>query len=403
MIYAFEDCQLDFATQGPGIPYPDFYILGSGASFHGCMLRTYMDGKGYRLVLAGSNNTFEGGTMNEPPVTANVNDCGLCPTPIFKNVIMYYAGGILGSSNYGVTIAGRVPGPSNGMGVDPVYFGNTYLLIDPYGIDLLYKFTYHTNYERTIALGGPSVIHTDKKTWTGYFKLPNASDTSLLRKDDIILTSNLPYQDQFSWISSTTYPVGFVQRIAHDTVWLRNLACGINEGMRLPLYSDYYVMTTAPFTGDIAAGSNTINHVQGRLPAVGDRPDMPMMATGTFVSAVDTAAKAIRLSTSNTSGKSFPDHTFINGYPTVEMHSCYDLPTLAKQHKSLIGGSVFYLHELANPKVHEPNYLLGGTIIAQYRNFNTLIGGDSTWHPLRFEPVTSSPPPAYQAPNKGNN
>jgi hypothetical protein len=400
---SFEDCQLDFATQQAGIPYPDFYIVGSGASFHGCMLRTYMDGKGYRLVLAGNSNTFDGGTMNEPPVTVNLNGCGLCPTPLFRNVIMYYGGGLLGSSNYGVTTPGRVPAPSNIMGTDPVYYGNTYVFLDPYGLDLAYRFVYNTGYERTIALGGPCILHIDKNSWTGYFKLPDAADTSLLRKDDILLTAYLPYQDQFSGIAATTYPVGFVQRIDHDTVRLRNLACGINEGMRLTVYADYYVMATAPFTGDIAAGSNTITHVQGRFPAVGDRPDIPMVSTGTHVTAIDTAAKTIRLSTTNTSGKSFPDHTFINGYPTVEMHSCYDLPTLMKYHKTLIGGSTFYLHELANPKVHEPNYLLGGNIIAQYRNLNTLVGGDSTWHPLKFEPVNSSRPPAYQSPSTGNN
>ncbi|HTR30425.1 MAG TPA: glycosyl hydrolase family 28-related protein [Puia sp.] len=400
---SFEDCQLDFATQAPGIPYPDFYVIGSGASFHGCILRTYMDGKGYRLVLAGNSDTYEGGTMNEPPVVANLNDCGLCPTPLFRNVIMYYAGGILGSSNYGVTMPGRVPGPSNIIGVDPVYYGNTYLFLDPYGVDLAYRYTYNTGFERTIALGSPCIIHTDKKTWTGYFKLRNAADTGLLRKDDIILTAYLPYQDQFRQILSTTYPVGFVQRIGHDTVWLRNLAYGIREGMQLPVWSDYYVMAKAPFTGDVAAGSNAITHVQGRFPFVGDRPDMPMLATGAYVTAVDTGAKTIFLSTPNTSGRSFADYTFINGYPAVEMHSCYDLPTLVKYHKTLIGGSTFYLHELVNPKVHEPNYLLGGNIIAQYRNVNTLIGGDSTWHRLRFEPIPASRPPAYQSPNTVNN
>jgi len=137
---SFEDCQLDFSTQHPGLPYPDFYILGSGASFHGCLLRTYMDGKGYRLVLSGNANSFEGGVMNEPPVTAILNYCGQCPTPLFRNIIMYYSGGILGSSNWGVTTTTRAPGPLNALGVDPVYYGNTYLFTEPYsGIDLLYK------------------------------------------------------------------------------------------------------------------------------------------------------------------------------------------------------------------------------------------------------------------------
>ena len=389
---SFEDCQLDFSTQEPGLPYPDFYIAGSGASFHGCILRTYMDGKGYRLVLAGNCDTYEGGTMNEPPVTVNLNGCGLCPTPLFRNVMMYYAGGILGSSNYGVTIPNIVPGPSNGLGIDPVYYGNTYLFLDPFaGTDLAYRYTYHTGYERTVALEGTCTIHTDNRGWTGYFKLPNASDTSLLRKDDILLTAFLPLRDQFSWIVGATNPVGFVQRIDHDTVRLRNLAYGIREGMRLSVWADYYVMATAPFTGDIAAGSNTITHVQGRFPAVGERQDIPMLATGAYVTAIDTAARTVRFSTTNTSGRSFSGYTFINGYPTVEMHSCYDLPTLLKHHKTLIGGSTFYLHELVNPKVHDVNYLLGGNIIASYRNENTIIGGDTTWHSLRYEPV--SPPP----------
>lgn len=385
---SFEDCQLDFSTQGPGLPYPDFYVLGTGASFHGCILRTYMDGKGYRLVLAGNSDTFEGGTMNEPPVVMNFNGCGLCPTPLFRNVIMYYAGGILGSSNYGVTISTQGPRPSNAIGIDPVYYGNSYLFIDPFdGVDLAYRYTYHTGYERTFGLGGICVIHTDLKDWTAYFKLSNAADTSLLRKDDILLTTALPYQDQYRQSMSSTYPIGFVVRIDHDTVRLRNLAYGIREGMKLSVYGDYYVMANAAFTGDIAAGSNTITHVQGWFPHVGERPDIPMLAEGSYVTAIDTAKKTIRFSTANTSGRSFADQTFINGYPVVEMHSCYDLPTLVKHHKTLIGGATFYLHAPRNPGVHDPDYLLGGgNIMAQYKNLNTLIGGDSTWHRLRYQP-----------------
>ena len=383
---SFEDCQLDFSTQQPGLPYPDFYVLGSGASFHGCILRTYMDGKGYRLVLSGNSDTYEGGTMNEPPIAANLNNCGMCPTPLFRNIIMYYGGGVLGSSNYGVTTTTRAPAPLNAFGTDPVYYGNTYLFTEPYsGIDLLYKYTYNGGYERTVALSGSCILHTDKAGWTGYFKLANPSDTSLLRKDDIILTSGLPYQDQFGWADASTYPVGFIQRIDHDTVRLRNLAYGMREGARLPMWADYYVMAMAPFTGDIAAGSNTLTRVQGRFPVIGERLDIPMLATGTFVTATDTAAKTIRLSTSNTSGQSFLDYTFINGYPAVEMHSCYDLPFLLKYHKTLVGGSTFYLHELTDRKVHEPAYLLGENIIARYRNFNTHIAGDTTLHPLHYE------------------
>jgi hypothetical protein len=165
---------------------------------------------------------------------------------------------------------------------------------------------------------------------------------------------------------------------------LRNLAYGIREGMKLVLWTDYYVMAMAPCTGNLAAGSNTLTKVQGRFPLVGERLDMPMFASGTYVTAVDPAAKTIRFSTANASGKSYSDYTFINGYPAVEMHSCYDLPYLLSYHKTLIGGSTFYLHELTDPKMHEAAYLLGGNIIGQYHNYNTNVGGDTTLHPLHF-------------------
>ena len=385
---SFEDCQIDFATQQPGLPYPDFYLAGSGASFHSCILRTYMDGKGYRLVLSGNSDFFEGGTMNEPPVTANLNDCGLCPTPLFRNIIMYYGGGILGSSNYGLTINSRGPGPLNVMGTDPVYYGNTYLFTDPYaGIDLLYKYTYQNGYERTVALTGNPILHVDYSNWTGFFKLANPADTQLLEKDDIILTTGLPYGDLFMKMQGSTNPVGFIRRIGHDTVYLRNLACAVREGMRLPLWTDYYVMALSPFTGDIAAGSNTITRVHGRFPLTGERLDIPMLPNGSFVTAVDTAAKTIRFSTANSSGRSFANETFLNGYPLVEMHSCYDIPTLLKYHKTLIGNSTFYLHALMDTKIHEPSYLFGGNII-----------GSSRYDPA----VISSPPPAGQSPSTIN-
>lgn len=387
---SFEDCQVDFSTQSPGIPYPDYYLAGTGASFHNCILRTYMDGKGYRLVLAGNSDSFEGGTMNEPPVTANLNNCGLCPTPRFRNIIMYYGGGILGSSNYGVTIGTRGPGGANALGIDPVYYGNTYLFTDPYsGIDLLYRCTYRTGYERTVNLSGNPTLHVDLKTWTGFFKLSNPADTQLLQKNDIILTTGLYYQDQWNRLQASTYPVGFIQRIDHDTVRLRNLAIGIREDMKLALWADYYVMASAAFTGDMAAGSNTITRVQGRFPTAGERLDIPLLVNGCYVTAVNTAAKTIQFSCNNNSQKSLSDQTFQNGYPVIEMHSAYDIPTLVKYHKTLIGGSTFFLHPLLNAKNHEPSYLLGGSVIGQFRIENSIFEGDTSLRPIRYQ-VTSS-------------
>ena len=382
---SFEDCQIDFSTQSPGLPYPDFYIAGSGATFHDCMLRHYMGNIGMRLILSGTNNNFEGGVMNEPPATISLNSCGVCSAPTFKHVVMYYSGGVLGNSNWGMATTARPTGGSNAMGKDPVYFGNTYLFRDPFGsIDLFYKYTYNTSYERTVKLAGQPTVHVNYANWTAYFKLVKGSDTSLLKVRDFILTSGLAYQDQLSKEVAPSYPVGFIQSIRHDTVYLSNLAHGIREGMVLNLWMDYYVNENGAFTGDLPAGANTLVHVQGEFPAVGDRPDLPMLPTGTYVTAVNTAAKTIRFSNSNNSGQSFSDYTFINGYPAIEMHSAYDLPTLQQAGKTLIGGAEFYLHEIPDKNVREAAWFLGSPPAAIYRNLHTHISGDTSLHKLNY-------------------
>ncbi len=209
---SFEDCQIDFATQNPGIPYPDFFVLGSGASFHGCMLRCYTGGKGVRLILSGTNNYYEGGLMNEPPVAVNLDNAAVYPNPSFKNVAMYYSGGLLGSKNTGVLLAPLTIGGGNGAGTDPVYYGNTYQFNEPfYGANLLYKLTYTGGYERTARLTGMPVLHVNHSNWTAWFRLDAVTDTSLLRAGDFILTSGLRYQDDYKELQASTYPVGFVQ------------------------------------------------------------------------------------------------------------------------------------------------------------------------------------------------
>src|ERR1700744_894855 len=111
-----------------------------------------------------------------------------------------------------------------------------------------------------------------------------------------------------------------------------------------------------------------------------------MLAPGTYVAAVDPAARTIRFSTSNQSGRSFYDYTFINGYPSIDMHSCYDLFYLLSHHKTLIGGARFYLHEYMGKDIHDPSYILEGRVIAGYWNEHTHIGGDTTLHKPHFSP-----------------
>jgi hypothetical protein len=387
---AFEDCQLNFTPNHPGLPYPDFMLIGNAASFHGCMLRHYTGARGMRLVLSGTDDRFDNGVMNEPPVAAALGNCGNCPTPHFNNVVMYYSNGILGSGNNGITTsAGLVFFQANGMGAaEPVYPGNTYLFRNPYsGADLLYKFSYDNTYERTVELSGTPIIHVDKSKWTAWFKLDKSTESNLLMPGDIIVTAGMHCQDQFTSLIADAYPVGYIESIDHDIVHLRNLAYGIQEGMKLSLIMDYYVYENSPFTGDMAAGSNTLTNVQGLLPAAGDRLDMPMLPSGTYVTVIDTSAKTVRFSNANNTGRSFDDFTVLNGYPHVEMHSTADLPALQRLHKALIGGSDFFLYPSMGKIAPDPAWLLGPGYYARYRNINTLIMGDTSLHKLKYNPV----------------
>lgn len=382
---SFEDCQLNFSTDNPGLPYPDFILLGNAASFHSCMLRHYVGAKGMRLVLSNTNDRFDNGIMNEPPVTAAMGNCGDCAAPHFNNVVMYYSGGVLGSGNTSmITTAGKVFLLANGVGPDPVYYGNSYLFRDPYSIDLLYKFTYNNTCERVVQLSGTPALHVDISKWTAWFKLDNSTETSLLRPGDFILTAGMPCQDQFTKQIANAYPVGYIESIDHDVVHLRNLAYGIRDGMKLSLVMDYYVYQNSPFTGDIAAGSNTLTNVQGMFPVVGDRLDIPMLPSGTFVTAVDPSGKTIHFSNANNTGRSYNDYTVVNGYPLIEMHSACDLPTLQRSHKTLLGGAEFYQYQPMNKGASDPAWLLGPAYNARYKNFNTLIQGDTSLHKLKY-------------------
>lgn len=381
---SFEDCELNFESESPGKPYPDFFILGSGVTFHNCMLRSYTNRVRLRLLVAGTDDHFEGGVMNEPPIAVNLDNNGVYPNPTFDHVQMYFDGGVLGGGNPGWVSAASPFQGSDGGTPDPVYPGNSYFFRDPfYGEDLLYKLTYRDNYERVVRLTGEPAIHVNKASWTAWFKLTSVGDTTLLLPGDFLLTRNLHYQDEFAGHIGNTYPVGLIRQIRGDTVFLDYLAIGIHEGMKLSLWMDYYVDAAAPFTGDIAPGSNTIVHAQGALPNVGQRPDMPMMPSGTFVTAVDPKAGIVRLSTSN-GRQSFTDFTFMNGYPTIEMYSSFDLRELAALGKTLIGGSTFFQYGATGISTQHNDYPVNGPFTAKYKIINTNIRGDTSLHKFRY-------------------
>ena len=380
---SFEDCQFDFSSQDPGLPYPDFYVQGNWVSFRNCMLRLYPGVPGARLILSGTNNHYEGGTTNAPPVAINIDNNSVYPNPTFQNIYMYYSTGILGNSNPGIVDMNGGPNGSNGNGIDPVYFGNTYRFLDPYG-HVAYKFTYNNSYERLVTLSGKPVIHVNKSNWTAYFTLGAATDMKLLKPGDFILTSGLHDQDQFQVILAPTYPVGFIRRIGHDTVYLDNLALGIQEGMSLRLWMDYFVNAKAAFTGDMAIGSNTIVNAQGVLPYVGERPDIPMLLPGSYVSAVNTTTGVISFSTANITDHAYKDYTFMNGYPSIEMYSNKDPAALQKNGKTLYGGADYFRYDSVTVNTYDLGYPFKGSHAEAYKIINTNINGDTTLHRLNY-------------------
>lgn len=385
---SFEDCQIDFSTQDSGLPYPDYLILGSGATFHNCLLRFYPGVPGARLLLSGTNNHYEGGVMNSPPVAVNLDGNPLNPNPSFENVVMYYSGGILGNSSRGTMDAAAAMNSNN----DPVYYGNTYGYRETsYGADLQYRISYNDNYERTVRLSGTPLLHTDKRKWTAYFKLGAAADAGVLQPGDFILTSGHHYQDQLASATAATYPVGIVARIGHDTVYLTNLAVGIADNTGMSLWADYYVNEHAPMTGDLASGSNTLVHVQGRFPVVGERLDIPVLPSGSFVTAVDQKAKTVSFSNSNSSGSALKDYTFMNGYPTVTLYSAFELPVLQQSRKTLIGSADFYLYDVRDINTRDRDFPVNGAHFDRYRILNTNIYGDTSLHKLSYVPVMIRP------------
>lgn len=390
---SFEDCQFDFGTQDPGLPYPDFYVLGSSAIFRDCMLRLYPGVPGARLILSQTNNRYEGGVTNAPPITVNLDNNAVYPNPSFSHMNMYYSGGSLGSSNTGVINAGSPCYGADVTGTDPVYPGNTFFYRDAFGgVAVSYRFTYEGSYERTAPLSGQPVLHVDKKNWTAWFRPAQAGDLRILRPGDFLLGAGMHFQDQYTDLYASTYPIGIVRQIGHDTVYLQNTAYGIRDGMTLPLYMTWFVNEEAPFTGNIAAGSNTIQQVQGIFPAPGSRPDIPMVPSGTFVVAVDPAAKTIRLSNASTSRRNFNDYTFINGNPRVEMYSSHPLPELLQCGKTLLGGALFFQTADVDVNLRPTDYFVSGTPQLAYRVLNTNFKGDTSLHKLSYIPLTTAAP-----------
>lgn len=175
---------IDFTNKEPGYPSPDFYLFGINVIHYSCGYRLYPGTmKRARIILNNKANTFYGGYTNEPPICTGVD--GINSNPTFINMSMYYPGTNLNRNNY----------------------------------DSIRSLTKSTN------------VFVDRSTFSGYF----LNDTSGIKTGDVILTSKI-YEDQFSNVNGTAYPVGFVSRLGKDTVYLENVGVGIHNGDVMSLW-----------------------------------------------------------------------------------------------------------------------------------------------------------------------
>lgn len=391
--FLFKGCDFNFATDLGNTPLPDFFILGDGNRFEDCQLRMY-GAMNSRLFLNQTDNVYEGGGTNAPPVITNLDNGITNHNPSFRDVTMYYSTGVLGGSNISNSTFNPFSaalGTTLGNQPTPVY-PSKYEYVPNAGLLMRYKIEYSGSYDRQISLGSVT-LHTTRSTWSGYFIPAATADTAVLAVGDFLAGEDIHYQDQFTGSLAATYPIGYVSAVSGDTVYFQNLAIGIHD-TTMPVFAIYYQNTSTPLTGNLAAGSNQITAAQcvAGLPAVGTRLDIPQVRMGTKVIAV--SHDTITLSTSNTTGQAYADYTWINGYPKVEMYSNSSLEALCSSgnNRLLVGNSYFY--QLNSPasgsNLAYTNTSMGNNYTNVYYNANTIYSGDTSKHKLKYYAITNN-------------
>lgn len=390
--FSFNNCIVDFSASTSNYPFPDFFYLGTGVTFNDCMMRLYSQST-ERIVMAGSNVNMRGGSTNAPPLMVNLDVSPAYAVPTFKNVSMYYSGGVLGSTvatNNTTNLLSVGLGSSIYPKPDPVYSGSSYEWVynSSNASNETIKVKYEGNYDRIVDLGNETIF-TNKTNWTGYFVAP-AGDTVAMSVGDILATSDIAYQDQFTGTTAPTYPIGFITNISNDTVYFTSLAVGIQNNTSYHVFECYYVNSNIPITGNMAAGASIITSAQcaaGVLPAAGTRIDIPQAVAGTKVRSV--GHDTIYLSFQNLTGQSFTDYTWTNGFPKIDIYSDKTPSQLifnGAQARYLIGGARYHLQNSGGNQLTQ----MGNTTFDEYLIGTTIYNGDTSKHKLKYYNIFSN-------------
>jgi pectate lyase-like protein len=373
----FTGCDFNFTTAGIGVPYPDYFIApATNVTFKDCKLNMYTGPSNIRMLLTGSIY-MEGGSLNAPPLSyLNVSNSASFQ-PVYKNVAMFYSGGVLGTQD----ASNNNPGPgggSPGIGTNPIYYNTyhfAYQIPSPQNT-YIQQVTYSTNYERKIPLG-ICPVNVNTTTWTGYLLPATPSDTALLEPGDFL-------------ISTANNPIGMISSISGDTVYFNFLAAYIKDSS-YNVYADYYQMEFPAITGNLAGSSNIITAYQAMngAPVQGQRLDMPQFKTGTKV--VSVSNDTVTLSEPSQTGVSYTDFTWINGYPKIEMWGDSTPERLFLQNGSLTAVGNSYYYQVSTRSTQKSGLLSGGDqVIASYYILNTTPQGDTSKHKFKYRPLNVS-------------
>jgi hypothetical protein len=198
-VTSFNNFQVNFQLTA-GMPAPDFYFIGAGATFTNCMLRVY-NGQQYfnRITFNSPGVFFNGGLFSSPPIA--INGQNNIPGPQFSNVTMYYTGGYLSRNNY----------------------------------------------DTLIPFSNSQTVRVSRANYNGYFISENAG---AFLKGDVLLTAKMNEgggTPRFSQpVMNYQYPLGFVSAIGGDTVYLQNMGVGIRDNIP---YKVWIARIKLPFPG----------------------------------------------------------------------------------------------------------------------------------------------------------
>lgn len=396
MGFSFNNCIVDFACSSNNMPYPDFFYLGQGVTFNNCMLRMYGQNT-QRINLSGSNSYMVGGGTNAPPVMINLDFAQTYQVPYFKNVDMMYSSGVLGATVATNTTQNSwsvALGSTNYPKADPVYNGSSYewTFNNTNAANEMVKVKFPGTYDRFVDFGNLTVF-TNVSNWTGYIIIPSA-DTSYIQIGDFLGTPDVAAQDQFTSTTLPTQPIGFITGWTHgatnDTLNFTQLGQGIKNNTSYHVYGVYYVNSNIPIIGNLASGASIITKSQcaaGVLPGYGVRLDMPQFNTGTYV--LKSSSDTIYMSTGNTTGNTFNDFTWTNGYPQVDIYSDKTPSQLifnGAQIRYLIGGAKYHLQNSGGARLTQ----MGSTMTDEYLIQTTIYNADTSKHKLKYYPILSN-------------